>query len=277
MGKKKNLKSITRNIIAESKDIPDHLYRYSSLSERRLGWIQKAILESELYFPSPKKFNDPFDCKIPATFKANELKARGHWMKVGKRKDPGISQRELIKMVKKLVKDSGTVAGRKMLNDSLFQSIEKNGVLSLTEAPTNMLMWSYYGEGHSGIALRLNMSDENMAGITGEIIPLKINYSHKFPDLNFYQIADDLDDFITTEIGTKSIEWEHEEEWRLVNVSHAGNHQIPSGMIDGIILGLRISEKNESLIRKWVDEKNSNIEILKVTHKENSFDLELDR
>jgi len=275
MNKKKESVSTTRNIVKELSDLPTHLYRYSGISGERLDWIRKVILESELYFPSPAKFNDPFDCKIPVNYRATNLRARSYWTKVGKRENPGISPQELTKAVKKLVHDSRTTEGKKEINKSLFQSLDENGIASFTKAPTNMLMWSYYAEGHSGIALRFNMSLENLVRIPNKTIPIQVNYSHEFPNLNFYQVDDDWNHFIATEIGTKSIEWEHEEEWRLISVNRTGYHQIPSEMLDGIILGKQISKENERLIREWAKEKGSDIEILKVTHEEHSFDLKL--
>lgn len=273
--KRGKLKPQNRNIIKEFESIPHHLYKYSGLSGKREKWVKNIILESKVYFPSQKELNDPFDCKIPVKFKANDLKARSYWSKVIRRDNPDMSQSELIRTVKKLLCDSKTVDGKKNLNNQLFKSIAKSGVGSFTKNPINILMWSYYAEGHSGVALRFNMSPENLLKINVSIIPLEVDCPEKQPELNYYDIAGDREHFLATELGTKFKGWEHEEEWRLISVLQSGELELPYEMLDGIILGVQIEEKEEELIREWVKERGLNIEILRASRVDNSFELEL--
>jgi hypothetical protein len=42
------------------------LYRYRSMISRDLD---RVFTHCEIFFPSPNSLNDPFDCKVPFTFK----------------------------------------------------------------------------------------------------------------------------------------------------------------------------------------------------------------
>jgi Protein of unknown function (DUF2971) len=45
--------------------IPTHLYKYRSLSgEKSRDRTRKEIVDTEVYFPCCKQFNDPFDCRL---------------------------------------------------------------------------------------------------------------------------------------------------------------------------------------------------------------------
>jgi len=236
--------------------------------------MRKLIVDSELYFVPPSKFNDPLDCRIPPCYKASTLKAEQYWRGIGKRHGAGVDKRERKARIRKLVRDSRTLKGQERLNQQLFNSLDKRGIVSLTEDPVNMLMWSYYAEGHSGIALRFNMDLNCLAAIQEQMIPVDVKYLHKFPNINFYDIESHQHQFLTAMLGSKSSVWQHEKEWRLVKVSGSGYVRIPPKMIDGVVLGMRIGD-SEQLVREWVSARTSEIKLLRVVHKKSSFDLEL--
>lgn len=50
---------------------------------------------------------------------------------------------------------------------------------------------------------------------------------------------------------------------------------IPPELIDGIILSMNISDKHERLVKKWIELRTVPVELLRVIHKRNSFDLEV--
>jgi hypothetical protein len=103
--------------------------------------------------------------------------------------------------------------------------------------------------------------------------PIKVRYSHDFPDLEFYDTSND--DRVRTLIGTKSKEWEHEREWRIVARETTGYVTFKPESIIGIILGMRTSEDDEREIRKYVGTRPMRLDILRIRHKPKSFDLEV--
>jgi hypothetical protein len=46
-------------------------------------------------------------------------------------------------------------------------------------------------------------------------------------------------------------------------------------MIDGVILGMRISPSDETAVRDWASRRSPPLELLRVIHKPNSFELKV--
>lgn len=45
-------------------NVPRRLYKYRSLTGKNREYAQRAIAETEIYFPRCTEFNDPFDCRL---------------------------------------------------------------------------------------------------------------------------------------------------------------------------------------------------------------------
>jgi hypothetical protein len=58
-------------------DIPRYFYKFRSFNDDHL----KLLQQNELYFPSPNKFDDPYDCRIPIRYdcEAPEDKRYSYW------------------------------------------------------------------------------------------------------------------------------------------------------------------------------------------------------
>ena len=60
---------------------PKFLYKYYSLNKNNAHHRARIFTHNELYFPSPKIFNDPFDSKIQLVFDGS----KEEWEKKHKR------------------------------------------------------------------------------------------------------------------------------------------------------------------------------------------------
>ncbi len=49
--------------VLDPKDLPEHLYKFRVFDDPN---HKRILTDNELFFPSPKRFNDPFDSTIPA-------------------------------------------------------------------------------------------------------------------------------------------------------------------------------------------------------------------
>ncbi len=254
------------------KRMPPSLYKYSGLSGKRIEWMRRLIVDSELYFAPPSKFNDPLDCRIPPSYDASPLTIEQFWRNVVRRKYPGEKLRNHKTWIQKMVMASKTPEGQELLAQRLFEKLDKHGMACFAKDPTNMLMWSYYTEGHSGIAVRFSMALEHLVSIQ-PFIPVEVQYATEFPKVNYYQ--NKTHDFVRMILGTKSTAWKHEEEWRLVLVDGSGYVRLPPAMLDGVIMGMRIDSQSEDTLRSWVDSREPAIELLRIEHRPNSFELEL--
>jgi hypothetical protein len=256
--------------------VPPVLYRYSALAGDRLEWIRQLLVESRLYFASPATFNDPFDCRITPNFEASELAREQFWRLVVREHFPNGPMRLDRDRIRRMAATSRTPAGREGLTQEIFKALHAAGVLCLSADPASTLMWSYYADGHRGVALRFRTDIGSLARLgsaVGPFIPLGVKYQRAFPSLNYFKST--TADLVFTLLGAKSADWAHEQEWRLVLPHKQGLFTIPPALVDGVVLGMRIPADVESAIRTWVQARSPSIELLRVANRPNSFDLEL--
>src|SRR5690242_15318705 len=55
-----------RSPTPEEGDYPDVVYKYRTWSD---SYHQDTLIKRELFLSSPRRFNDPFDCRIPIAYK----------------------------------------------------------------------------------------------------------------------------------------------------------------------------------------------------------------
>ncbi len=263
------------SIITETlKRMPPKLYKYCGVLNGRIDWIKKYLLDSELYFSPMTSFNDPLDCRIPMSFDVSPEKAEEYWKKIAPLAAPYETPEERKRHIEEIIQKTKTDAGRKQLTEIQYQNFQKHGILSLTKHPDNMLMWSYYADSHAGIALRFDLTLDNLVALvsTLECLMVEVVYRTDFPVIDY--CGDEIVK-INELLRTKALAWAHEHEWRIAAVNRTGHIRLPSNLIDGIVFGLRTASDDEALIRSWIHERKEPTELLRVKHKHGSFDLEI--
>jgi hypothetical protein len=253
--------------------LPSKLYKYSGVSGPRLEWIRRLLLNSELYFTPPSTFNDPLDCRISLHYNASALTVEKYWRDFVRKGFPGTPMREHKARIKELVSQSRTPQGRDRLNNLFVQELDRNGIVCLGDRPNNVLMWSYYAEGHQGIAIQFNMTPEHLVAIAEQYIILDVEYCRDFPRINFYESS--MPDAVRGVFGTKAEAWKHEGEWRVVLINQIGHVRIPPTMISAVVLGLRIDNKSEDQIRQWIQQRATPTDLLRIQNVSDSFELKV--
>jgi hypothetical protein len=117
------------------------------------------------------------------------------------------------------------------------------------------------------------MNPDYLISIAQLHYPIEVEYNVEFPDVNFYEA--NTFNLMRTILGTKAIDWRHEEEWRIVLFNITGKVSFPPEMLDGIIFGMRTSEDDKGLIHEWIDSRTISIETYQVSNKPRSFELEI--
>jgi len=79
-------------------------------------------------------------------------------------------------------------------------------ICSLSKTPYNGLMWSMYGDEHKGVCIKLRVTSPNWEEVT-------VDYSSE------RTLITDRNASINTILGTKSVQWQHEEEVRYINTN----------------------------------------------------------
>jgi hypothetical protein len=230
-------------------------------------------VDSKLYFSSPNNFNDPLDCRVAFTFNASSLDIIHFWRRLGREHASSIPKRDRNRIASQWAIKSKTPEGQAELSKQFHESIAQHGIACFSESPSNLLLWSYYAEGHTGISIRFNTKHDIFMKMPKFILPIKVRYQKDFPEIDYYKSS--TMKIINTCFRTKSEEWIHEEEWRLVSEGMNGIIRIPSEMIDGVILGMRIDKAAENEIRQWIQSRRNPIELLRVENCTNSYQLEV--
>ncbi|WP_178119586.1 DUF2971 domain-containing protein [Pseudomonas sp. SCB32] len=162
------------------------LYKYCSVSSPENVRRFKRLLEGNIYFSSPLRFNDPFELSAKIDISRSPLMY-------------GLSRRQAGE-VNRLFRLANPDA---VSNDWKG----KIGILCLSEYPLSILMWSHYAFDHSGICVGFD------TGYPPFHDAIKVLYS---PDRPCVTIGSSSDELLENVFLKKSIHWEYEGEWRVI-------------------------------------------------------------
>ena len=110
-------------------------------------------------------------------------------------------------------------------------------------------MWSHYGDCHRGICLEFQVLDESLFSAA-----VPVEYAKDYPTLRATLPVKDLADGM---IRTKARLWKYEQEWRVLSDDDNARRGFPKQCLSGVILGCQISRRHESLITRWLNQRNS--------------------
>jgi len=245
------------------------LYRYRHLNGEHRERTKKIITDSILYFANPSILNDPFDCKVNylLPFSVDKLK-RQHVNQI-KKYMPGLNRSQRRARATQNIR---AMEPRKFLHkmtETFQNTINGVGVLSLSATDRNILLWSHYAEGHTGLCLKFVATDQTP--FFGRALP--INYVSTYPEISITSSTDkQLDAFLLT----KAIDWRYEEEYRIIDHDHgAGEKVFPAELLAGIILGARMTPDDRRTVVEWVSKRNYPVELFEASIASGSFSLEI--
>ena len=184
----------------------------------------KSLLEYKLYAPDISTFNDVFEM--------------------------GYDDRPIYEALNTFdaLKLANTEELRNNYNN-LKKHIKSVGVYSLfvseTDIPDNVLMWAYYGDSHKGFCIAYDLEQlEKSEEYAFDVNLAKVEYTESYPILSLDKLGN-KDEMIKTIISSKSIDWKHENEIRLI-YEHSGEHRFNKHAIKAIYFGLQMDKKNIS-------------------------------
>jgi hypothetical protein len=163
------------------------------------------------------------------------------------------------------------------------------GILSLTEKPDNLLMWSHYAASHEGFVIGFDSTHEYFNQRESEKKEFrhlrKVEYRSMRPSMPLAAL-DGIDIFLV-----KSVDWEYEQEWRIIFPLENAVEVIPTESLPvclfafppeaviEVIFGSRMHETNKSAIRNILrsSKKFSQVEIFNALPHEWEFGLKLEK
>ena len=240
-------------MIINKDEVPDYLYKYKAFEIEKKEHLKEVLHNNQIWFSDPNELNDPFELRpiVDIGKPGGERKQLKDWVKDSFRKRGvgwGQAEKETKKVMQKLIDDP------ELLRNLYLKQLRNVGVYCLTEDPTNILMWAYYGNGHKGYCLQFKPSEDTH--FCEHLF--KVHYSTSYPLIKPW--TRNFDETGEQSLCVKSIEWEHECEWRLFQRG-CGHNEFPPQILVGIIIGCKMNPTHQDLIKQWCNERKPSINV----------------
>lgn len=228
-----------------------YLYRYQSMPNdntsdymERISRVEKILSHSELYFPSPKTFNDPFDSKVDFTFDGctdddiqqyleRVLKELHRESEINKNFEYALNNKNLWQQ---------NLKGKAV--EILQPDVDKMGILCFSEHCDDILMWSHYSDGHKGFCLEFDRER-----LEAWKFCRPVDYDQEYLSFKkFIEALPDPDNERSVQLLLrKSEHWIYESEWRIIvnpdnDNSGNWNYKFPEELLTGVIFGCQMTE-----------------------------------
>jgi hypothetical protein len=263
-------------IKAEIKDILTNspvIYKYVGCSKI----VLKILKESKLQLSSPKNFNDPFDCyeKLITFEKISAADLERLTKKYANQFPDAIKKIEIG-----LKKSNFGEISEAYKKYGISNFISTVGITCFSRNYKHNLMWSHYGESHSGICLGFDLIElysslEKVPNSDKSL--LKVNYESVFESKDFFQ--DGLSSIIHW-LKTKSIYWIYEDEIRLLytklKLNDSGKKfiKISQKSFSEIIFGVNFPFDQNSELLDYISTNYPKIDLYKMQPTKNSFEID---
>ena len=262
------------------------LYRYTAAK-----WGIAILLNLCVRITPPNEFNDPFEFTPTAVNPLNHSDQLNDYL----RQQGEDSSVESLQKVNPVLRKNNQIAsgfGQFLTNTdmtSLSVASQKLGVVCLSKLKDDIRMWGHYGDKHKGVAIGLDFNRE-VDGINGVIALEPVRYKKYRARLNpmLEQQSNEWHQEMLNASLTKSREWRHEREYRMVCRlcdfkeelrKQRGKIMINRFVIIGpetvreVILGCLINGKDEAVIRRLCASKLPYARLTKMVCHPTEFDL----
>jgi len=230
--------------------IPRRLYKYQNIKPETLDGLQNHAL----WFSSPDRFNDPFDCNVSCFIGRNRRDFEERLEAFFGR----TKENTIVRMFGKSA--AGWRSKNKVLMD-IFRLFcrSRTRVCCLSASCNNVVMWAHYANQHKGMCLMFNSHKSGL--IRDNVLP--VQYYDKYPsDLVDARRIDDWGMLTKHLLAAKSSAWSYEQEWRAfrVNDSNADDtkgalYKYDPSLLSGVVFGIKASSYNiarvKSAISNW--------------------------
>lgn len=190
--------------------LPPHLYKYENLSAQTLQNLKGQFL----YFGSPLRFNDPYDCALtpnirPPTDDEVEAIRRAYLQSTT---TPPLARQQFETFSTSDLRQALLRSGRSALEKTASEFLKSRGVTCFSQRNDDLLMWSHYGGRYKGLCLEFSTTSEPFAKIRS------VRYVKSLPTIELAPLLLDGDfNPVLDLFCTKSEAWSYEMEWRAIH------------------------------------------------------------
>jgi len=240
-------------------DVPNILYKYRDWNN---PFHRNLLQKGELFFASISGFNDPFDGTIPHRYAPEELTEDNifkKYLEITTRKFPHLTETAIHEKCYEYQR-RGYFHNEKYLEDFEKDTCERLneqfGIACLSKKNDNILMWSHYANCHTGICLGFN---KYKLFYDTEAVFKHVKYSEDLPMLSLFE---DVYTYYSKLIGTKSILWDYEKEYRLSKTNFANQiAKLQKQTIEEVILGAKMDQNIKFNIIDYIKENLPHVKV----------------
>ncbi|MGX8702061.1 DUF2971 domain-containing protein [Caproiciproducens sp.] len=261
----------------------DYLFRYRTGSLDDLN----CLLNEELWLGNPLNFNDPYDCAAQFTGEGRTEYTIKETLAKMIGSDASNINPDVAKMLTEKYREDNLEkwkqheAANELFKVLLRHYISFEGVACFFPEYNSITMWSYYANCHKGFCIGYNYDDLNSIGSLNHM-SYNNNFDALYRQLNTFSDNNKVyqEQIIKALILTKSGEWSHENEWRLIHkldspmAEEQMGTKVASPKPAAIYLGCKAA-KNEIDLLTPIKEHciKSKIRLFQMEMKPGSFDL----
>ncbi|NOG57772.1 MAG: DUF2971 domain-containing protein [Bacteroidetes bacterium] len=198
----------------EMKDhFPSTVYKYRGWNNE---FDKRVLTHKELFFASPRSFEDPLDCKQTVRYEELTIDEKLDWIEYQLRRDNDnwsditIKNRALKIYEKAPIRNKETAM--EITDKNLEEYFDITGVLSVTKNPNNELMWLKYADCHKGFCVGFDSKILFESGLIGS--GSKVFYVKELPEIKPEPVMTSEEQRIK-QIFFKEDKWLFEDEYRL--------------------------------------------------------------
>lgn len=261
------------------KSLPPALYKYRSWEFEA---HKRMLTENEIYFSSNLELNDPFDRGISWRYDLEtpeDLAAQVDKHIERYQSHLPIIEQEKLRNIALKERRFNDAEFRRSASEKLYA---KHGIFSLSGLKDDLLLWSHYSDSNKGFCvcfdtIALINHWETLFYHDKSLISLyRVNYIKEYPKL-IPSMYEDHEDRMAIPLTTKSIDWEYEDEYRLIFVEGADRREkISDGIIREVVLGSEIEIGHEREIIDALRQKEHKPRLMKAKRVHDDYALEFD-
>ncbi|MGJ8760437.1 DUF2971 domain-containing protein [Polaribacter sp. R2A056_3_33] len=156
------------------------------------------------------------------------------------------------------------------LNNIRKESLSKIGVSCFSKNNLNLLMWSHYADSHQGFCLEFDSNVEPFSKA------FEVTYKPEIPQINSNILMSEKIGLESLQkfLSFKSIDWEHEEELRLIHQESNKSYGYNYKSLKAIYFGIRANQSDIEIICSIIKSQNPTVKLYKMKKLEKKFGIE---
>jgi hypothetical protein len=249
---------------------PSRLCKYESFNTQSL----ENLKAQSVYFGSPLRFNDPYDCAIVPHIKTmsdEDVETIRKSCLLDPEIPPDVhAVMESASLAK--LRQGFLASGEQTLREQTKAFAAKRGITCFSETNDDLLMWSHYGGRYKGFCLEFDKSK------LSEFKFRKVEYSNELPTIDLVPIlcGHDNADNVFQIYTTKAIAWAYEREWRAFHDKAGTLYTYPADALTGVYFGPDIGIESLEIICLILRGQNEFVRFWKGQRSSTEFKVEFE-